>query len=203
MVQGHTSPHYWYLPPEFPLFEFADPPADTDPPARRSLVGFDDHIGVAPKRVLLGWRSDTRRVVAMTGVPRGGSRVAEDRRFYAVSLALSGAPWSPTFNTGPSSNAATHAAMDRIADRSDLWRHAHLDVDGTPQRAEVTAATPGVLVGCLPDAPFDFAFATAGIALPDAAFRLLAPDAAGEYELNPFQRATPQGLGAAEDRFWQ
>lgn len=205
MVAGWTPPPGWYLPPAWPLVELVDTREGAGAAAHRGLVGFDGVVGEPPDRVRLGWRSGSRRAVAQTGSLRPALSDTRFRRPDALHLALAGAPWTATFNAGPTDPAATDPAatdlaVEAIAAQPALWRHLDVDLDGTRQRAEVAEAAPGVLVGYLPDAHLDITFAGRGLDPAKIVLRVL--NAATDYDLSLFQPATSRDLTAAEDRFW-
>ena len=199
MVSGFTPPHFWYVPPEYPLVEPAEPAVAAGTPVTRSLVGFNGLVGEVAESVRLGWRCGQRRAVVTVG---GDSADQSSRRLGAAHLALSGSPWSPTFTDGPSSNAATWAALDLLASQPGLWRETALDLDGTSVRVEVVAATPAVMVGVVLDAQPNVVFAATGLDPSELNLRRLAPEAAGGYDLSPFEPAAARDLQAAGARFW-
>jgi hypothetical protein len=105
-----------YIPPSFPLYEFASETFADDGAARRWFAHWDGRVGAPAEDVLLAWASGSARVLVCT------TDQAFDRayaRYRAVHLALGGT-FLPAAGrpVGPTGIAR---AMEQLQDDDDAW----------------------------------------------------------------------------------
>jgi hypothetical protein len=104
-----------YIPPTFPLYEFA-PETFTHGAARRWFVHWDGRVGAPAEDVLLAWASGSASVLVCT---TGRTFDRGFARYRAAHLALGGT-FLPAASR-PADPTQIARAMERLRDDDDSW----------------------------------------------------------------------------------